>query len=267
VPPKGHAVQRPLRLRLGTADNRQQPLPNRVSHPVFHFRAKEFAVDIVIVNRCTVLSDKAAAAPIPALQAQVTEDWLPHWPGRGATLHFVGLREAVPAGTAFIDLLDTTDVPGAGGYHDLSGKVPYGKVFVADAMQYGEAWTVDLSHELLEMLGDPDVNTILPIPHTSWHCYREVCDAVEADQYGYTKPRWPDVLLSDFCYPAYFKGGPGPYDAMRHLSGPAPRLLSGGYLGIELPDGQWTQIVKRRADGMLSRRAQRIGRTARRLAA
>ena len=75
------------------------------------------------------------------------------------------------------------------------------------------------------------------------------------------------MRLTDFCYPAYFTGAPGPYDAMRHLTKPAPALLHGGYLGIELPDGEWTQIVKRREDGTMSRRAQRSGRTSRRLGA
>jgi hypothetical protein len=219
--------------------------------------------DIVLVNRSTVLSDAEIQAVIPALQAQVTEDWLPHWPGRGATLHFTASGDAIPAGMWPLYILDTTDVPGAGGYHDDDSGLPQGKVFAADAMAYGEAWTVDTSHELLEMLGDPDVNSIVPIPHTLLHCFQEVCDAVEADRYGYTKPRWAHVLLSDFCYPAYFTGQlGGKFDAMGHLSRPAPALLHGGYLGIELPNGQWTQIVKRHANGKLSRRAQRIGRTA-----
>src|SRR5215469_7028030 len=147
--------------------------------------------DIVIVNRCTVLSDAAIDAVVPAFQAQVTEDWLPHWPGRGATLHFAGLKDAVPAAMWPLYILDTTDVPGAGGYHDEQSGVPYGRVFAADAISYGEAWTVDAGHEAFEMLGDPYVNTILPIPKTQWHCYQEVCDAVEADQYGYHKARWP----------------------------------------------------------------------------
>lgn len=220
--------------------------------------------DIVLVNRSTVLTDAAIQAVIPAFQAQVTEDWLPHWPGRSATVHFAALLGSVPAGMWPLYILDTTDVPGAGGYHDDDTGTPQGKVFAGDAMQYGEAWTVDATHELLEMLGDPDTNTIIPLPH-QLHCLQEVCDAVEADQYGYTKPRWPEVLLSDFCYPAYFTGGHGPFDAMRHLTKPAPALLHGGYLGIELPDGQWTQIVKRRADGTTSRREQRRGRTSDRL--
>jgi hypothetical protein len=222
--------------------------------------------DIVIVNRSTVLSDAEASAPIPAFQAQVTEDWLPHWPGRGATLHFTASGNAVPAGMWPLYILDTTDVPGAGGYHDDDGGLVQGKIFAADAAAYGEAWTVDLTHELLEMLGDPTTNTILPLPgHPGLHCLQEVCDAVEDDRYGYTKPQWPHVLLSDFVLQAYFKGGPGPYDFKGHLTRPAPGLLHGGYLGIELQDGEWTQVTKRRADGTMSRRAIRSGRTSRRL--
>jgi hypothetical protein len=52
-----------------------------------------------------------------------------------------------------LSILDTTDVPGAGGYHDDDGGLVQGCVFAADAMQYGEAWTVNATHELLEMLG------------------------------------------------------------------------------------------------------------------
>lgn len=222
--------------------------------------------DIVLVNRYTAAFDAELRSALPAFQAQVTEDWLPHWPGRGATLHFAGFGEAVPAGMQPLYHYATTDIPGAGGYHDADGGLPQGKVFVADALSYGIAWPVDTSHEILEMLGDPYVNTIRAIRGTRLHCYQEVCDAVEADRYGYSKPRWPHVRLTDFCYPAYFTGERGgKFDAMGHLTGPAPTLLHGGYLGIQLPNGQWTQIVMRREDGSMSRRAQRDGRTANRL--
>jgi hypothetical protein len=218
---------------------------------------------IAIVNACTVLTDVQIAAAVPALQAQVTEDWLPHWPGRGATVVFVAKGGAIPAGAWPLRIMDTTDVPGAGGYHDDDGGTPEGKVFAADALQYGEAWTVDTSHELLEMLGDPTTNIILPLPgHPGLHCAQEVCDAVEADRYGYMKGGF---LLSDFCLPAYFSPhAPGPFDFKRHLpgGGRAPALLHGGYLGIELANGEWTQIVKRREDGSLSRRAAHSRRAA-----
>src|SRR5215469_6926075 len=162
--------------------------------------------DIVLVNRSTVLSDADIMAVVPALQAQVTDDWLPHWPNRGATLHFAGLADQVPAGMWPLYILDHTDVPGAGGYHDDDSGLPQGKVFAGDALEFNDPWTVDCSHELLEMLGDPDANTTVALPHRL-HCLQEVCDAVEANQYAYTKPQWPDVLLSDFVFPAYFIHG------------------------------------------------------------
>jgi hypothetical protein len=219
---------------------------------------------IAILNACSVLTDAEIAAVVPALQAQVDEDWLPHWPGRGASLLFVAKGATIPAGAWPLRIMDTTDVPGAGGYHEDDSGTPDGKVFAADAMQCGEAWTVDTSHELLEMLCDPTTNTILPLPgHPSLHCAQEVCDAVEADRYGYTKPKYPRVLLSDYCLPAYFDpDAEGPFDFKGHLPARAPALLHGGYLGIELANGEWTQITKRRADGSLSRRSQRNGRAA-----
>ena len=98
---------------------------------------------IAIINACTILSDATIAAVLPALQAQIDHDWLPHWPGRGASLVFVARGDAVPAGAWPLRIMDTTDVPGAGGYHDDDNGTPEGKVFAADAIHYGEAWTVD----------------------------------------------------------------------------------------------------------------------------
>jgi hypothetical protein len=35
---------------------------------------------------------------------------------------------------------------------------PIGKVFAASDLKAGTSWTVTASHELLEMLGDPNIN-------------------------------------------------------------------------------------------------------------
>ena len=45
--------------------------------------------EIVIVNKCSVLSDDNIQAVIPAIQAQVTEDFAPIWEA-SATLQFLG---------------------------------------------------------------------------------------------------------------------------------------------------------------------------------
>jgi hypothetical protein len=221
--------------------------------------------DIVIVNRSTVLQDHEIEGVIPAFQAQVTEDWAPHWPENGPAtkLHFAGTGASVPQGLWPLFIYDHTDVPGAGGYHSDDTGTPQGKVFAGDAMQFGEAWTVDATHELLEMLGDPQTNTILAIPYTHLHCLQEVCDAVEADRYAYHRD---GVLVSDFVLPDYFTGKGGPhFDFAGHLTGHVPTLLHGGYLGIQLPDGQWTQIIKRDEAGNMSRRAMHSHRMAGRL--
>jgi len=228
------------------------------------------AQPLVLVNRCTVLTDAQISVVIPAFQAQVTEDWLPHWPGRDATIGFVGLNGSVPNGVWPLYILDHTDIPGAGGYHDDDMSLVQGKVFAADAMELGQQWTVDASHELLEMLGDPLADTILPIPppagmpHLNWHCLQEVCDACEEDLYAYMKK---GLLVSDFCLPSYFTHAGPPYDFRGQLPGPSPTLLPGGYLGIELPNGQWTQVTSPFADGKMSRRAKNNHRIGRRVAA
>lgn len=226
-------------------------------------------VSITIVNNSTVLTDDEIRAVIPAFQAQVDEDWFSHW-GNGAKLLFAPKGSGALAGTTWpLYITDTTDVPGAGGYHDDDTGTPEGKVFAKDAMDFGEAWTVDATHELLEMLGDPTTNTMIALMgrYRGFHCLQEVCDACEADRYGYTKLAWPHVLLTDFCLPAYFHGTSGPYDFKGHLTKRAPGLLPGGYLGIELPDGDWTQLTKPLENGQMSRRARRSRRIAHRLAA
>jgi len=226
-------------------------------------------LDFVYLNQSTALHHDQAQAAIPALQAQIDEDVLPAWGERvgisRVTLHY----DTGPDGAIPIYLRDTSDVPGAGGYHTDDGS-PAGFVFVGDAIAAGESWTVDASHETLEMIGDLMTNAIVEL-HKKYHgmdlrCLQELCDACEADRFAYTKPQWPEIKLSDFCLPAYFFEGMGKkYDFGGHLKHPAPSLLIGGYLGIELPDGTWTQVSDFKLNGRMSRRARnshRIGTVA-----
>jgi len=120
--------------------------------------------------------------------------------------------------------------------------------------------TVDLTHELLEMLGDPTTNNLINLPDGR-QCIREVCDAVEDDSIGYMKN---GVLVSDFVTPAYFfESNDTKYDFCGRLTGPAPALTPGGYLGIYDPTtGQWTQVTARLQNGQQSYRSRRHGRTA-----
>jgi hypothetical protein len=202
---------------------------------------------IVIVNRSSVLTDAQVQAVVPALQAQVTHDFAPLW-GIDAEVVF----GADPIEGWHLAILDTTDMAGAGGYHvDEQGRVS-GKVFAKDAIAAGEAWAVDASHELLEMLADPTAGTDpaqfvnLTGRYAGMQCLREVCDAVEDDSLGYSRPGadGKPVLLSDFVLPEYFTGAAAmSYDFGDHLHAPAPALLHNGYLGIYDPaTRQWSQV-------------------------
>lgn len=64
-----------------------------------------------------------------------------------------------------------------------------------------------LSHEALELIGDPEVNLLVQGPHpgdqkrTVFHWY-EMCDAVQAETYEID-----GIEVSNFVLPLYFTGG------------------------------------------------------------
>jgi len=111
-------------------------------------------------------------------------------------------------GDAVIYLWDETDVEGALGYHFQNNRgIPFGFVFTSVAEQLGEDWSVTLSHETLELLGDPETNLLAIGPHPDPAQDREVffwfemCDAVQAETYEIE-----GVKVSNFLLPLYFTG-------------------------------------------------------------
>jgi len=204
-------------------------------------------IQISIINASSVLQDAAVQAVVPALQKQVSRDFAPAW-GYGADLTFVS-RNAQPAASSWwLVILDNSDQAGALGYHDVTPEgLPLGKVFAASDMQFGTNWTVTASHELLEMLGDPDINlTVFIQPDaTSGTLYAyEICDACEADNFGYAID---GVTVSDFVYPAWFESfraqGSTQFDQQKKIQQPF-ELLPGGYIGaFDVTSGTgWHQI-------------------------
>jgi hypothetical protein len=96
--------------------------------------------EIVVINKCSVLSDAHIQAVIPAVQAQVSEDFAPIWEA-SATLAFLGRGKPVPKEIWPLFVMDHSDEPGALGYHvDEHGRIE-GKVFAADDQRYGVSWT------------------------------------------------------------------------------------------------------------------------------
>src|ERR1700678_4652394 len=205
-------------------------------------------IQISVINESTVLADEDVAPVVAALQKQVTNDFGPVW-GAAAQLGIVPKGTQPPTGSWWLVLLDDSDQANALGYHDLTSEgLPIGKVFAASDLKAGTSWTVTASHELLEMLGDPNINlTVFVEGNTTagiLYAY-EVCDACEDDSLGYSVD---SVLLSDFVYPSWFESfrteGSTQFDRMNKIQKPL-QLLSGGYIGTfnVTTGGGWQQLT------------------------
>jgi len=157
-------------------------------------------IQIAVINASTVVNDLDVKKMVDAIQVQIDRDWTPAW-GIPAKLTVVPHGQKPPSGMWWQTIFDTADQAGALGYHDLtSAGLPIGKVFAKTTLEAGDRVSVTLSHEVLEMLGDPDINLMVQ-KGPRGYAY-EVCDAVEDDSLGYDIN---GVRVSDFVYPQYFE--------------------------------------------------------------
>lgn len=211
-------------------------------------------IKISIINQCSVLNDAQVQPVVDALQEQVHRDFALAW-GIDADLIFVPKGNTPDATTWWLVLLDNSDAAGALGYHEVTpAGLPIGKVFAKTDIDYNLSWSVTASHELLEMLSDPDINltTFLQTSNTAGTLYAyENCDAVEADQFGYDIN---GIQVSDFVLPIYFQPSipATKWDFCGHLNGPVPTMLEGGYLSefrVSPNSNGWTQITAQKVLG------------------
>src|SRR5262245_43526190 len=131
----------------------------------------------ISVCNFTSKHDETVEKVLRAVNRQIAEDFAPYWHW-GASLRLEG-RSAIKKakamkerpqdlrGDAILYLWDdVADVPNALGYHDENNYgLPYGFVFTDLSEQLGELWSVTLSHEALELIGDANVNVLAAGPH------------------------------------------------------------------------------------------------------
>lgn len=206
---------------------------------------------ISIVNLTEAIKDEFLQLVIRAINRQIAEDFEPYW-SFGAKLRLEGSAGKIPnkdspselRGDAILYLWNQADVEDALGYHDCNAKgIPYGFVFTDLSKKLGENWTVTLSHEALELVGDAQNNLLAQGPHPG-HPGREVfhwfemCDAVQAQTY-----KIDNVEVSNFVLPLYFTPGEqegGRNDFLGRLAKDGSALASfcvspGGYIGFYDP--------------------------------
>lgn len=203
---------------------------------------------IAITNESTKITDAQVQAWMAAAQIQVTRDFSPVW-GVEANLIFLEKSQPLPAGAWQLVFLDDSDQADALGYHELAANgEPLGKAFVASDIAAGTSWSVTASHELLEMLADPQINRCIQCDAVIYAL--EVCDAVESDFDGY---EINGILMSDFVTPSWFNypGSSSPDDFQNKSS--ALIIRPGGYMSVlELNSTQgWTQVFGGGSQGML----------------
>jgi hypothetical protein len=175
------------------------------------------------------LPAKEVRAACRAVQKQLSRDFAPDWK-RTARITTYGRRKA----DWNLVLANTIDVPNALGYHTYNG-IPTAIVDVQLSNKYGP-WTICFSHEVLEMVGDPTCNLVMPFPGGKQVAY-ESADPVEGQNCAY---QIEGVWVSDFVLQAWFTGRGSKYDFTGVLKAPLT-LAPQGY--IALWDGtQWTQV-------------------------
>lgn len=185
-----------------------------------------------------------------ALNLQVTRDLPQFWP-ISATVSYLPSPDKVPAGVWPVQLVKTLP-PGEGGYHADQHKQPYSKVIASSG---DTGWTIDASHEILEMLVDPYGNRMqssvaiqvvgkkIQDGAGQFGYLVEACDPCEANDYAYTVN---GIAVSDFITPRFYDPlvTPGTrYSFTGAIKAPR-QVLPGGYISwVNTVEDEWQQLM------------------------
>lgn len=175
---------------------------------------------IISVINNTDKDDLEFQEKIRAINLQISRDFEPYW-SLGGRLRLEGNSSTYKInykthpidmrGDAIIYVWeDPKDMDNAIGFHNQSFRgIPHGYVFTKLSKKLAEDWSVSLSHEALETIGDPATNLLVAGPHpdpeqnerTVLHTF-EMCDVVQGESYEIE-----NVEVSNFVLPLYFTPG------------------------------------------------------------
>lgn len=159
-----------------------------------------------------------------ALEYQLMAQYAPMWQSDGVQVRTYSSPSNIGDNGEACPLIifDDADQAGVLGYHSLdpAGR-SFGRAFW-NVLQAGggtlkegaRSLSVTLSHEALEMVGNPYVNFWADLPDGEQEAV-ELCDRVQGDSYSVG-----NVSVSNFLGPRAFRQGPGPYDWMQLLKSP-----------------------------------------------
>ncbi len=198
---------------------------------------------VSLVLQTSLVSAADVAIMAAAIARQVAEDLAPAWGISPVPVRCCGLADA-PADAWIVRLVDEAGSDDLG-WHAEAGSLPFGVVGVAPILQGGggallgagpDAPSVSrvVSHEVLELLVDPDADAWEPGPPGSRYAL-EVCDPVQASSY-----LLDGCEVSDFVGPAWFDCQESRTPGGLSL-GPL-ELAPGGYVIASSQDGSTTDV-------------------------
>src|SRR5215469_585237 len=207
-------------------------------------------IQVGLVDLTGQIAPDLVHAAAVALNLQVTRDLPQFWP-MTATVMYLPDPKKIPSGVWPVQLVKSLP-PGEGGYHSDKHKQPYSQVI---ASKSDPTWTVDASHEILEMLVDPYGNRMQSSvaieivkgkikDGTGQFGYLvEACDPCEDNKYAYTIN---GVAVSDFITPHFYDPlvTPGTrYSFTGAIKAPR-QILPGGYISwVNTVLDEWQQLL------------------------
>jgi hypothetical protein len=176
-----------------------------------------------------------------ALNVQVMRDLLQFW-NVTATVRYLPDPDRIPVGTWPVYLVPKLP-PGEGGVHLDKHNQPYSLVIGTPG---NNDWTIDASHETVEMLVDPAGNRLQAsraitiagkgVQDTAgeFQYLIEACDPCEANEFAYSIN---GIAVSDFITPHFYDPvttSGTRYSFCGHITAPR-QLLKGGYISFVDP--------------------------------
>jgi hypothetical protein len=207
-------------------------------------------IRVGLVDTTGALDPSLVQAVAAALNTQVTRDLPQFWTVQ-ATVEYLPHAHKVPAGVWPVRLV-THLPPGEGGFHLDKHNQPYAEVIATPA---DASWSIDASHETLEMLVDPSGNRMqssiaieivdgkIQDGTGQFNYLVEACDPCEANTYGYAIQ---GVLVSDFITPHFYDSIATTgtrYSFTGALKAPR-QILPGGYISwVNQETDEWQQLL------------------------
>jgi hypothetical protein len=207
-------------------------------------------IQVGLVDTTGQLDPKLVQATAAALNVQVIRD-LPQYWSVTATVRYLPDPKQIPVGVWPVFLVAELP-PGEGGVHLDKKNQPYALVIGTPA---STDWTLDASHETVEMLVDPagnrlQVSRAIEIAGNDvrdaigqFEYLVEACDPCEGSQYAYTIQ---GVAVSDFITPRFYDPvatGSARYSYAGHIQRPR-QILPGGYISFTDPASNSLQQIQ-----------------------